>query len=359
MKFLSVIVPIYKIQEDYLRHCLDSLLNQNRDLFELILIDDGSPDNCGKICDEYRNRYDNICVVHQENQGVSEARNQGIIRTKTEWMSFIDPDDWVEDDYIEKLSAIHNQALKADIVMFDYYREYEMSSTNDWLFPENKNLTESEVESIRLSLFHRMKLNPECGDYEIGTIWNKMYRTEFIKRSKVLFIKEARKGQDTLFNARLFQMTDCVCYEHKALYRYRCSTFSITNRANKNIEKYIEVVLNEFKKIMADFQLGDRYEKLYNAHTVTRLYSILKLHYFNKEVGYSYHDAKKGISDLLNREPYYSSLLNVDYRYLSYEQKLFVALLRMRCFFLIRGLINGRKLLQNMRGKKLSRTDHN
>lgn len=99
---ISVIVPIYNV-EQYLSRCVDSILAQTFRNFELILVDDGSPDNCGAICDEYAKKYDFITVIHKENGGLSDARNHGIDIAKGEYLSFIDSDDWVTPDFLEKL----------------------------------------------------------------------------------------------------------------------------------------------------------------------------------------------------------------------------------------------------------------
>ena len=106
MPQISVIVPVYKV-EPYLHKCVDSILAQTFTDFELILVDDGSPDNCGKICDEYAEKDDRIIVIHQENGGLSAARNAGLdwvfANSNSEWIAFVDSDDYVADNYLELL----------------------------------------------------------------------------------------------------------------------------------------------------------------------------------------------------------------------------------------------------------------
>lgn len=99
---ISVIVPVYKV-EPYLRQCIDSILAQTYTDFELILVDDGSPDNCGAICDEYAEKDNRVVVIHQQNAGVSAARNAGIDIAKGEYLSFVDSDDMIAETYLEKL----------------------------------------------------------------------------------------------------------------------------------------------------------------------------------------------------------------------------------------------------------------
>lgn len=120
---VSVIVPVYKV-EPYLRRCVDSILNQSFSDFELILVDDGSPDNCGAICDEYAAKDSRVHVIHQENGGLSAARNAGIDwvfeHGDSRWIAFIDSDDWVHRDYL-KLLFTAAVDLKAGVAMGGYH----------------------------------------------------------------------------------------------------------------------------------------------------------------------------------------------------------------------------------------------
>ena len=103
---VSIVVPVYKVEE-YLDECMNSLINQTLKEIEIICVDDGSPDNCGKMLDEYAKYDDRITVVHQKNQGVSAARNAGINLAKGEYLTFVDPDDYVKLDTYEYLLFIY------------------------------------------------------------------------------------------------------------------------------------------------------------------------------------------------------------------------------------------------------------
>lgn len=127
MPLISVIVPVYKV-EPYLSRCIDSILAQTFTDFELILINDGSPDNCGKICDEYAQKDKRIQVIHKENGGLSSARNAGIdwafANSNSQWLTFIDSDDWVHPQYL-KLLLSGTTSTNTDICVCDYTRTSE------------------------------------------------------------------------------------------------------------------------------------------------------------------------------------------------------------------------------------------
>lgn len=124
---LSIIVPIYNV-EKYIHKCVDSILNQSFNDFELILIDDGSPDNCGKICDEYEQKDSRVIVIHKKNSGLGSSRNFGLSIAKGEYVSFVDSDDWIENNAyydLMKLARDNN----ADIVRFGWFEDTENGST--------------------------------------------------------------------------------------------------------------------------------------------------------------------------------------------------------------------------------------
>ncbi len=114
-EIISIIVPVYNV-EKYLDRCIQSILNQTYPYFELILVDDGSSDNSGKMCDEYAKKDDRIIVIHQENNGLSSARNKGIENSKGEFLSFVDSDDWISKDYLKEMYN-EQKKTKADLVI--------------------------------------------------------------------------------------------------------------------------------------------------------------------------------------------------------------------------------------------------
>lgn len=124
---ISIIVPIYNV-EQYLRRCVDSIINQTYQNIEIILVDDGSPDNCGKICDEYAKQDQRVKVIHKPNGGLSDARNVGIENSQGDYLMFIDSDDWIElnsCDYLLDLSHKNN----SDIVIFGVNDVYDNGVT--------------------------------------------------------------------------------------------------------------------------------------------------------------------------------------------------------------------------------------
>lgn len=169
-ELISVIVPVYNV-EKYIDKCINSIINQTYKNLEIILVDDGSPDNCGNICDEYSKKDNRIIVIHKENGGVSSARNIGIKNAKGKWITFVDSDDWIENDYVEKLSKIGIQN-KAEVVLCGYNRIY-----NNDKQPINAI---GEIKDYNSYEYLIKTLNPQTG---FGFCHMKLIKKEIIERN--------------------------------------------------------------------------------------------------------------------------------------------------------------------------------
>lgn len=162
---VSIIVPIYRV-EPYLRCCVDSILAQTFRNFELILVDDGSPDNCPIICDEYAAKDYRIKVIHKENGGVASARNIGLEASNGAYLSFIDPDDWVKPEFLEEMLEVL-QKENADMALCGTTRVWDDGSVTEEILPEKRCF---ELDEIQMLMTH--------GNWYYAVLWNKLYRRE-------------------------------------------------------------------------------------------------------------------------------------------------------------------------------------
>ena len=214
---VSIIVPVYKA-EKYIHQCIDSLLAQTYKNIEVILVDDGSPDHCGKICDEYAAKDCRVKVIHQQNGGVSVARQTGIDHATGEYSIHADPDDWVELNMIEELVA-KAVANNADMVICDFYRESKSDRIHVCQNPGNDLSASAVLRKILSQQLH-------------GSCWNKL-----VNRSRIEGIGFTPEDlcilEDELYNIRILARKIKVSYLPKALYHYRidnenslCNTIS-------------------------------------------------------------------------------------------------------------------------------------
>ncbi len=180
MPQISIIVPIYKV-EKYLRRCLDSIINQTFTDWECILIDDGSPDNSGKICDEYAEQDERFMVIHQKNQGVSVARNMGLDTAKGEWITFVDSDDWVDEKYLALLYENAKQK-NADVVI-----------TGSVLTDGENILCEYVPINGWLNI-------PKDFTMNLQSPWGKLFRMDICKKNNFKFPLNITVQEDLYFN---------------------------------------------------------------------------------------------------------------------------------------------------------------
>lgn len=169
---ISVIVPIYKV-EPYLRRCIDSIVNQTYTNLEIILVDDGSPDGCPAICDEYAAKDNRIVVIHKENGGLSDARNAGLDICKGEYITFVDSDDWIADCFIEVLAS-SIQDTNAEISICNYIRTSNSYSATIKANEVNKKVLSSTEAVKKLWSKDKIAFVTAWGKIYKNNLWNKL-----------------------------------------------------------------------------------------------------------------------------------------------------------------------------------------
>lgn len=200
MSNIDIIVPVYKVGK-YLNRCIDSIISQTYTNYRLILVDDGSPDNCGKICDEYAKKDKRIHVIHQENGGLSAARNAGIdwafANSDSEWLTFIDSDDWIHQKYLESLYGAVEET-KLDVAICGYVKidDRELDVNTNHLYPEIWNTEEFFCSHRTNSVVAWAKIYKkylfEEIRYPVGKIHEDSFTTHKIlfKSEKIAFVDE-------------------------------------------------------------------------------------------------------------------------------------------------------------------------
>lgn len=224
MAKVSVIIPIYNV-EKYLNRCIDSVINQSLKDIEIILVNDGSPDNCPKICDEYANKDSRIKVIHKSNGGLSSARNAGMKIATGDYIGFVDSDDYIEINMYEQL---YNVAYEnnVDFVMSDYYKVYDDSKKEVTLdIDSGLYLKEDIYNKIYPSLI--MKEDIDYGP--LLAVWHCLYKTSFIKKNDLYFDELVKYSEDNLFSSLVGYKSNSFYYmKGYYLYNYRYNPNSIS-----------------------------------------------------------------------------------------------------------------------------------
>lgn len=241
MSRISVVVPVYNV-EKYLNRCVDSILNQTFRDFELILVDDGSKDKSGEICDEYAQKDKRVRVIHKENGGVSKARNIGIDMALGEYIMFVDSDDYIDKVMLEELTK--EELEEYDLVVSSIRM---MTNKGELYYSAGEKMHDVKtlLEDYCMDSFSAICLNGP---------WCKRYRLDILKQNGIYFNSELSLGEDTVFNFDYIQFCDKIRCMAKSFYYYmrenELSLFSgfqyNTYEQTKLVEEHIRIVLERF-----------------------------------------------------------------------------------------------------------------
>ena len=212
---ISVIVPVYKV-EPYLRRCVDSILAQTYTNLEVILVDDGSPDSCGAICDEYAAKDNRVRVIHKHNGGLSDARNAGLNIATGDWLSFIDSDDWIEPGMYEKLLAnatINNAEISIGGVLDELLTDNGIVITKT----TQGGSVVTEVREKQSAIRHFL-----CNPW---SAWDKIYRREVFEGIRY---PVGEINEDEAIALQLLEKCERVVYTNEVFYHYIKRPESIT-----------------------------------------------------------------------------------------------------------------------------------
>lgn len=220
---LSIIVPVYNV-EKYLPGCLDSILKQEAADLEIILVDDGSTDHSGSICDEYARKDDRIQVIHQPNGGVSAARNAGLARISGRWVTFIDADDRISDHYYDTICAAMGDC---DLAVFSSV--IEITDAGRTLNHTLKDVVFSDRESIEQEVL-KLKSCKELDYWDFyGYPWNKVFKTEIIRKYGISFPEKVKFREDDVFTTTYLRYVRSLRLIAATLYFYELKSTGLTN----------------------------------------------------------------------------------------------------------------------------------
>lgn len=254
MKY-SVIIPIYNA-EKYLEECINSVINQKRKDVEVILVNDGSTDSSYNICNEFKNKYNNIIIINKENTGSMDSWIKGLEQSSGRYICFIDSDDKIAENYFEIIDKYVDKNY--DVILFDFYKMYkncvQVSKVN---LIEYGELNQSKLKEIQNKYFYNYK---NISMYR----WDKVIKADIIKKSiekikcRIVYFEDHPISFLNLLN------TQSLYYINEKLYYYRVRKTSVTHKYNKRVFDDNEKAEKEMLEIAKDNNYDD--EQLYNIY---------------------------------------------------------------------------------------------
>lgn len=282
MSKVSIVVPIYNV-EKYLEQCIDSIINQTLKDIEIILVDDGSPDNCPQICDDYAKKDSRIKVVHKKNGGLSSARNAGIEVATGDYIGFVDSDDYIELDMYEKMYSIAIEN-NVDFVMSDYYRVSDGGKViatldmDEGIYEKNK---------IKRDIFPTLIMGDDINYGSLLAVWHCLYKRELLEKNNLIFDEEVKYSEDNLFSSIIGYKANSFYYmKGSYLYNYRYNPNSISKTYKPDAWSVYLKMNNKLKDVFLNVEDYDFRNQLY-AHIIYYAFNCIN-HVGNSDKSFSY-----------------------------------------------------------------------
>lgn len=287
---ISIIIPIFNTG-DYLHKCIKSILSQNLTNFELILVDDGSRDSSGEICDEYARNDSRVKVIHKKNEGVSIARNAGIKMAQGEYIGFVDSDDWIESDMYDKL---YNLALskKADIVMCDAVTKYDDKADEpDTIMQLSKDV-----------LLKKEDIYPKLLCEMAGSACRCIYKREILVDNNIIFPAGILFSEDRIFNILAIGYAKSSYYTKNPFYNRYMRKGSAVNKYYKNMIELVLIARTGIIKALDKAWNGDeKYKKAYENQTLSLSYAAINNEFYKDAIG-TFIEKYQNIKKICNKE---------------------------------------------------------
>ena len=346
---LSVIVPVYNV-EKYIHQCIESIINQQFRDFELIIVDDGSPDSCPQICDDYASQYGFIRVIHQPNGGVSRARNSGIEVAQGKWLYFVDSDDWITSSGLSDLVAVGEQT-NADVVFTDCVEQYDSGKSKRLkLFSNSFSSDDPDfISQIQCSILCH-KFNPYFSagaDNAYPAPWSKLIRTQLVKDNGIRYDPYVQGiYDDGLFTINILEHARHVSYQGTVSYNYRIVNSSLVHtfradkvtRFEKNCERMNEFIKNNNK--------NEHFKQAEYCRRIAYLSSMMTSFFFNPENKMDSKTRVESLRTTIARSIWADAIRNAQYDNLESKHKYTLFCMRNRLFYGLALYAYGKQLKQ-------------
>lgn len=325
---ISIIIPIYKVPEQYLRKCIDSVIAQTLKNIEILLIDDGSPDKCGAICDEYAHKFDNVITIHKSNGGLSSSRNIGVLTASGNYIMFVDGDDWLEPDTCEVLCQ-KAVCYNVDLIMFGMSKDYSDRSVKyDYFLKENHKYEGTEIKWLQTQILNY--------NSNIATATTKLIKRSVLINNQIFHNERLKQGAEGIvFNIDLFNKIKNAFFVKEYLYHYRYNDSSISASYDEDNIKLVIDCFEEIKNKIVKMSNCDELMEMYKNRLIYAIVTTVISGYMNPSNPDSYKTKKRKCETYLQNEIVKEALKTANMKGISKSRKVVVSLIQNRMYLSI------------------------
>lgn len=332
---ISIIVPVYNV-EQYLVECLESIQAQTYKNFEVLLIDDGSLDASGEMCDKFRERDSRFKVFHRKNVGLGLTRNFGMREIQGEWVCFVDSDDRLSPEFLLELKGYTGDNI--DAVVGGYGRFEEGPVFEEKRITKKKCVIDGPTAAMKI-----LGSSPGSSDSIKPMVWGNLYRAQTIKKNKIKFLSERKfVSEDLLFNFRYFQNCQELQLAPTVGYQYRLNRKSITQGYR---ERLLEKHLDMFFKMRQEATAVSSSEVLEEAIIRSKKTFFIALRNAVKQEKQTYKKnpnlAKRNIREIVRHQEVQELIASYPVRKLPFKQQVFIRLVKYKQSLLLELLVRG------------------
>lgn len=339
MPKVSIVVPVYGV-EPYLRKCLDSIARQTFDDIEVVVIDDGSPDGCPAIIDDFVKRDSRFRAIHKANAGVSAARNDGIDHASGEYVFFCDSDDWMPPDAISLLLEAA-EASDADVSIGDYIESSDAGERQLTMFSNSfSTSSRASIDLIQKAVFNKGRANYKCNDFEyargLGAPWHHLIKMSLIMRSGIKFnCQVGGLFDDGLFMLEVFEHAKRVVYTQNPTYYYRVVGTSITHGYKPDLLLRYQKVYFELENFISRYNKDEKFKRAYYVRVYAYLNKSMTAYFQNPENKERLTQRYSEYIRTVKSVPYDVAIREIDESALGYRKsRILVRLLKTRMYAL-------------------------
>ncbi len=323
-ELVSVVVPIYGVAE-YLRQCLDSIIKQTYHNLEIILVDDGSTDGSAEICDEYAQKDSRIIVIHKNNGGLVSARKAGVVRCSGQYTVYCDGDDWIDLEYIEKLTKI-SKNHRVDMIVSNYIRESTKRIVGEVQIEEGYY----EREELENRIFPCMLYAGGFYQFGISQYSNKIFRTELLKKYQLVIPDNISLGEDVALTYPMLLECNSIYICNEPLYHYRFNEDGISLKYRERTASDSENLIRYLKAELPDkYDLKKQLDYYNCLMALTNCVNIAR-----GGLTSGFNDRLNNLKDYLVDSDFYSSVERCEFRNvkMSISKRIGLILLRFKMY---------------------------